>query len=152
MNPGNERGRDGLVKDAAAAVCGYWCALLNTHWKERGNHCYWGLSAACGFFCEKAAILRDTEKFPRCVRKFTARLEQIQYLVAHVHCRRWSPRMLSATDFNVHPHTPLAIVGMWSRPAAMGRRGQDMCVRVVGMAVEWRLWATYESKVAFRSW
>lgn len=102
--------------------------------------------------CEKAAILRVTEKFPRCVRKYTARLEQIQYLVAHVHCRRWSPRMLSASDFNVHPCAPLAAVGMRSRPAAMGRRGQDMCGRVMGMAVEWRLWATYESKVAFRSW
>ena len=86
------------MKDAAVVVC--WYAPLKTCWKGCGNHHYWDLSAACSLFCEKAAVLKVAEKLPRYGRKFAARLKQIQHLVAHVHCRKWSPHMFSATDCN----------------------------------------------------
>lgn len=85
------------MKDAAVVVC--WYAPLNTCWKGCGNPHYWSLGAACSLFCEKAAVLKVAEKFPRYGRKFPARLKQIQHLVARVHCRQWLPHTFSATDY-----------------------------------------------------
>lgn len=84
--------------DAAVAVCRY--APLNACWKGHGNHHYQRLSAVCSIFCEKPAILKVVERFPRYSTKFTAQLKQIQHLVAGVHCRKWLPRMFPATDCN----------------------------------------------------
>lgn len=131
--------------DAGVAVCQY--TPLNSCWKGHGSHHYRGLGAVCGIFCEKPAVLKVVERFPRYSRKFTARLRKIQHLVAGVHCRKWLPHMFSAVHCNfvlvphsrngshsngggnVEPASSTAVVS--GSKALLGSGGQDEQDRVV---------------------